>query len=267
MRTSKFKFEIIFVLLLGIFALFAPVVIKTKSLSYLIAPHALLIVIGGTLCAGCMSFSCSKILRAFKALKSLLIVQNKQKLLNLSDEIIEIAKIARANGHLALAETVDKIENPFLKKAVKNLSLEPDVKTFEDELRFMVYYQNKNDFENVDIFEELGGFAPTFGMLGAVIGLIQISALSSDPKSLLSGIATAFIATIYGVGAANLFFIPVAKKLKSALETKLLEQEIVISSILDIAQYQSSIIVSEKLDRILLENDIVRKGKILEFAA
>lgn len=267
MRTSKIRFEIIFVLIAGLFALFAPVIIKTKSLSCLIAPHALLIVIGGTLCAGCLSFSCSKIARAFVSLKSLFIVQDKRKLVNLADELVEIARLVRSRGPLALNEVLDNIANPFLKKAAINLAQAPDTKSFEDNLQFLSFYENRSSFENIEIFEELGGYAPTFGMLGAVIGLIQISAMNSDPNSLLSGIATAFIATVYGVGAANLFFLPIAKKLKNALDEKLLEQEIIMSSILDIAQQQSSIIIGEKLDRMLLENNITRGGKVLEFAA
>lgn len=267
MRTSKYKFETLFIILLGLFALFAPVILKTKSLSYLIAPHALLIVVGGTLCAGCISFSMREITGAFLSLKSLFVIKDSQRLINIADELIELAKISRAKGILALGEIADFIQDSFLRKAVKNMLEEPDTRALEDALRLVSFYENKKEFKNVEIFEELGGYAPTFGMLGAVVGLIQISATNADPKALLAGIATAFIATIYGVGSANLIFLPLAKKLKNNLDEKLLEQEIVISSILDIASMQSSIIISEKLERILLENNIIRGGKVIPFAA
>ncbi len=266
MKTSKSGFEMILILMAGLLALFVPVVLKTKTLSYIIAPHAFLIVIGGTFCALCISFSLKELMSAFCSLKSLFIVQQKDMTL-LADDILELAKIARAKGLLAINEVIDYIQNPFLQKAVRNLVEETDVKTLEENLRLMCFYENKDDFKNVEIFEEMGGYAPTFGMIGAVIGLIQISAVSSDPKALLGGIATAFIATVYGVGSANLIFLPIAKKLKNILDEKLLEQEIIISSILDIANMQSSIVISEKLNKILYNNKTISEGKVIPFAA
>lgn len=265
MNTSKKGLELIFILFAGMVALFAPVILKTKSLSYIIAPHAFLIVIGGTICAICISFSIKELMSAFCSLKSLFVFQNKDMAL-LADDILELAKIARAKGLLALNEVIDYIQNPFLKKAASSLVEDNDVKSLEENLRLMCFYENKDDFKNVEIFEEMGGYAPTFGMIGAVMGLIQISAVSSDPKALLSGIATAFIATVYGVGSANLIFLPIAKKLKNTLNEKLLEQEIIISSILDIANMQSSVVISEKLDKIINANTI-SKGKVIPFAA
>ena len=86
-------------------------------------------------------------------------------------------------------------------------------------------------------------------------------------KSLLGGIATAFIATVYGVASANMFFLPVAKKLKNNLEIKLSEQEIIISSVIDIANRQSSIIINEKLNRFLHANNFKGTNKVIPFAA
>ncbi len=265
MRTSKYGCELLFVLIAGVIALFAPVIVKTKSLSYIIAPHAFLIVIGGTICAICISFSIKELINAFYSLKSIFIFQNKDMTI-LADDILELAKIARAKGILALNEVVNYISNPFLQRAARNLTEENNVKNLEENLRLMSFYDNRNDFKNIEIFEEMGGYAPTFGMIGAVMGLIQISAVSSDPKALLGGIATAFIATVYGVGSANLIFLPIAKKLKNILDEKLLEQEIIISSILDIANEQSSIVISEKLNKILSVNTI-SEGKVIPFAA
>lgn len=265
MRTSKYGCELLFVLIAGVIALFAPVIVKTKSLSYIIAPYAFLIVIGGTICAICISFSIKELINAFYSLKSIFIFQNKDMTI-LADDILELAKIARAKGILALNEVVDYISNPFLQRAARNLTEENNVKNLEENLRLMSFYDNRNDFKNIEIFEEMGGYAPTFGMIGAVMGLIQISAVSSDPKALLGGIATAFIATVYGVGSANLIFLPIAKKLKNILDEKLLEQEIIISSILDIANEQSSIVISEKLNKILSVNTI-SEGKVIPFAA
>lgn len=267
MRTSKIKPEILIILAIGIIAIFAPVIIKTKSISTLIVPHALFIVIGGTLCAGCIGFSAKEIINAFASLKTLFVEKSKQELYNTADEIVEMAKISRSKGKLALQEYIDFIKNPFLANSLKYILEEDNVKTVEENLRLMSYYENKNDFKNIEIFEELGGYAPTFGILGAIIGLIQISTVNTDPQTLLSGIATAFIATVYGVGSANLIFLPIAKKLKNILNDKLFEHETIISGVIDIANMQSSIVVSEKLDKMLMENGIAKKENVIPFVA
>lgn len=267
MKTYKYKFDTAIILFVGLFALFAPIIMKTKSISTLIAPHALLIVIGGTLCAGCLSFSLEEIVRAFLSLKKLFIQESDNRIIALSSEIIELAKISRSKGILELARYLECIENPYLKKAVENLLEQNDTEVLRENLNMMSFYENKEDFKYIEIFEELGGYAPTFGIVGAIIGLIQISSINSDPKALLGGIATAFIATIYGVGSANLIFLPLAKKLKNILNEKLLEQEIITSAILDISNMQSSIIISEKLNRLIMQSQSEKKGKVLPFAA
>ena len=265
MKTSRAGFEMILILFAGIFALFAPVVLKTKSLGFIIAPHALLIVIGGTLCAVCMSFSLREIINAFCSLKSLFVYEGSG-IRNCAQDIVEISKIARSKGFLEAAQAAQFSRSPFLQSAVEKLADNTDTKSLEENLKLSYFCENKDDFKNIEIFEEMGGYAPTFGIIGAVIGLIQISASSSDPKTLLGGIATAFIATVYGVGSANLIFIPIAKKLKNVLEDKLLEQEIIISSILDIANNQSSIAISEKLNKFLYDKQN-SENKVIPFAA
>lgn len=273
MKASKIKPEILFMffaLLFVIVLVFAPIILKTKSLNAVLAPHALFVVAGGTFLAGCISFSFGEIVTAFCSLRGLLCSRDENVLIYTCDDIIEMARIARARGVLALEEKVEYIENPFLKQAISALIRNEDAKTLEEDLRLLCFYTNRADFKNVEIFEELGGYAPTFGMLGAVLGLIQISALNAEPKALLSGIASAFAATVYGLGSANLIFLPCAKKLKNNLNDKLLEQEIIISSILDILNMQSSVVISEKLNRMLLENNIeggFKRGKVIPFAA
>ena len=266
MKTSKYGYQMILILTAGVLALFAPIVLKTKSLSFIIAPHALLIVLFGTLCAICISYSPKELFGALISLKSLF-VSRESNLSRCAQEIIEIAKITRAKGFLVLEEISQQIENPFLKNALEYLHEDCDTRTLEENLKIMCFYENKEDFKNIEIFEEMGGYAPTFGIIGAVMGLIQISASSSDSKSLLGGIATAFIATVYGVASANMFFLPVAKKLKNSLEIKLSEQEIIISSVIDIANRQSSIIINEKLNRFLHANNFKGTNKVIPFAA
>jgi len=267
MKTSKFDYQTLFILIFGLFAVFAPVVIKTHSISYLISPVALLIVLGGTFCAGCVSFSLAKIIKACASLKNLLIERDRTDFLNTTEEIINLSKIARARGVESLFKISNQISNPYLKSGVESILENADTKTIEENLRFLSFCNNKQDFENIEIFEELGGYAPTFGMLGALVGLIQVSVTSSDPKILLTGIAGAFIATLYGVASANLVFLPIAKKMKNKLDEKLLEEEIIINSVIDIAQEQSSIIISEKIDKMLLKNGYSKKGKIHYFVA
>lgn len=267
MKTFKFDIQTLLILLLGIAAVFMPIAIKTNSLSYLISPVALSIVVVGTFCAGAVSFSLKSVISAFLSLKNLFLKKDKKEFIALTDEIIELSKIARARGVGALYNLADEIQNEKLKSAIETMLETADEKTLEDALRFDVFLQNREDFKNIEIFEELGGYSPTFGMLGALAGLIQVSVISPEPKLLLTGIAGAFVATLYGVIGANLIFLPLAKKLELELNEKLLEQEVIITSILDISKETSSIIISEKIDKMLVGNNISKGGKLYRFAA
>ena len=268
MKPSKlFKINTPVFIIFGLCAIFLPIIIKTKSIGSLISPIALFIVIGGVFCATCVAFSLKRIIRAFCSLKNLFSKREEAELNTMAQELVEMAKVARSRGVEELADYIPNVKNSFIKLALPYLLSQPDITRLEDELRFLNYLCNKEDYENSEIFEEMGGYAPTFGMLGAIAGLIQITSMNTDPNALLSGIATAFVATLYGVASANLIFLPLAKKIRNNIDKSIITGEIALTLLLDIAQGQSSVVISEKLDRFFEMNNISRKGKVLKFAA
>jgi chemotaxis protein MotA len=140
------------------------------------------------------------------------------KKINLSREIIKIvdwSSLARKEGLLGLEAIAESERDAFAQKGLQLLvdGNEPDVirECLEVELDTREYL----DFHAAKVFESMGGYAPTLGIIGAVMGLIHVMQNLSDPSMLGAGIATAFVATIYGVGLANLIFLPIAAKLKA----------------------------------------------------
>ena len=115
------------------------------------------------------------------------------------------------------------------------------------ELKAEISYDEEEELINSRVFEALGGYAPTFGIVGAVFGLIQIMGYIEQPDILAQGIAVAFVSTLYGVGFANLLFLPVAGKLKMNLREKVLLKEVVLQGIVSIQMEESPMVIEEKL--------------------
>ena len=107
--------------------------------------------------------------------------------------------------------------------------------------------------EAARVYEAMGGYSPTIGILGAVLGLIQAMSFITDPQLLGAGVATAFIATIYGVGLANLLFLPMAHKLKQRVEEKMLYHEMLAEGIIAISDGQSPMNIELKLEAYRVE--------------
>ncbi|WP_341205672.1 flagellar motor protein [uncultured Psychrosphaera sp.] len=158
------------------------------------------------------------------------------------------ADIARQKGFLALEHQVHTETDPFVKKALMMLidGVDKDVLRESLELEAQLESEHKNRAANV--YESLGGYSPTIGIIGAVLGLIQAMANINDPLVLGQGIATAFVATIYGVASANLLFIPFGEKLKTQIDEELLYREMIILGLLSTANGENPQNISRKLD-------------------
>jgi len=116
-----------------------------------------------------------------------------------------------------------------------------------DVLSAEISYEEEEELISSRVFEALGGYAPTFGVVGAVMGLIQVMTNLKDLDLLGSGIATAFVATLYGVGFANLILLPIAGNLKQKTREKILLKEVILQGILSIQMQESPVIIEEKL--------------------
>ena len=207
---------------------------------------AALIVFGGTLGAVMLSFSRNDILRAVKALKTIFMWDGEPPSKTI-DTILKYALRARKDGILSLDSDLETIDDPYLEKAVRQLVDSTTPQTLREVLE--IESRGREDYDEIPakVYEAAGGYAPTIGILGAVIGLIQVMQHLSDPTKLGAGIAVAFVATVYGVGSANLFFLPAATKLKMKARHESRRRELMLEGVLAIQEGLFPRMIEEKL--------------------
>jgi chemotaxis protein MotA len=146
-----------------------------------------------------------------------------------------------------LERYIDSVKDPFIEKGLKLVVDGIDPERIKDVLDVDISFYEMEQRQAIKIWDAAGGYAPTIGILGAVLGLIHVMENLTDPSKLGSGIAVAFVATIYGVGLANLFFLPIANKLKEIVGKEVVRREMLADIFYSIAQGDSPRIVEERL--------------------
>ncbi|HZS11035.1 MAG TPA: flagellar motor protein, partial [Nitrospirales bacterium] len=172
---------------------------------------AFMIVIGGTLGAVCVQNPMPVVLKS-AAMISLAFFDPKHDSKGDIARIVELANLSRKQGLLALEGKLKEIKDPFFRKGVQLIVDGTEAKMIQEILELEVEHHEEEGVTAAKVWEAAGGYAPTVGILGAVLGLIHVMENLADPSKLGSGIATAFVATIYGVGSANILFLPIANK-------------------------------------------------------
>lgn len=208
---------------------------------------AFIIVIGGTLGAVCVQNPLPVVLRAFGAL-SLAISNPKHDTKTTITSILELANISRKQGLLALESKLKDIHDPFFRKGVQLIVDGTDPKVVHEIMEIEVEHHEEQGVIAAKVWEAAGGYAPTIGILGAVLGLIHVMENLADPSKLGGGIAVAFVATIYGVGAANLFFLPIANKIKLKLKEEAAARNVMIMGLVGLAHGENPRLLQEKLE-------------------
>ncbi|WP_339311812.1 flagellar motor protein [Paenibacillus sp. FSL M7-0896] len=233
-------------LLAGIAAMIGGFLWEGGSLSGLLQPNAALIVFGGTLAAVLISFPASK-LRSIPAALRLAFGRQQDTSREQAEELIAMAALTRRGGVLALEKRAEEHPDPFTREGLflivdgndpdqvrQILELGMDAK----ELKYEGYAK---------IFEAAGGYAPTMGIIGTVMGLIRVLSNLTDPSNLGASIAVAFTATLYGVASANLLFLPIASKIKSRSQSELGTMEMLLVGILSLQNGDHPHLVRQKL--------------------
>jgi len=242
----KLNFTSIFSLFLGIALIFVSQKLDGGSLSMLIQPAAFFIVIGGSFCAALLNFNFATLTNAFKSMSSVF-EKSDDKSTKIISEIMQIAYFARRNGMFALQEILPQLSEPFLARGLQ-LAIDVDNPSLVyDILSAEISYEEEEELISSRVFEALGGYTPTFGVLGAVMGLIKVMQDLENLEVVGVGIATAFVATLYGVGFANLIFLPIAGNLKQKTREKILLKEVVLQGIISIQMQENPAIIEEKL--------------------
>lgn len=198
---------------LGLLAIVGGQWLEGGALGQITQPVALWIVLGGTLGAVFLSFPKDELWRAFGCLPRVYFHEALPSAAKI-EELVELATLARREGLLILEAKRSETTDPMLAKAMGHIvdGIEPEV--LREVLEVEIDSIRRRDEAAARVFEVAGGYAPTIGILGAVLGLIQVMARLNDPSKIGEGIAVAFVATIYGVAIANLMLLPWANKLK-----------------------------------------------------
>jgi len=205
------------------------------KVAQMLQPTAALIVFGGTLGAVMVQFPFAILVQAARQLKEVFFhaVDPASRLI---EDLTRYAVTARRSGLMSLDSELELIEDPFLRKA---MTLAVDG-THSSELRHRMELEMDREADSEDdiprVFEAAGGFAPTIGILGAVIGLIQVMQRLENINEVGKGIAVAFVATIYGVGSANLLFLPCAGRVKMLMRRKQVLRELMLDGVISIVE-------------------------------
>jgi chemotaxis protein MotA len=213
---------------------------------------AAVIVIGGTVGAVLVNYPMSIFVKALVNSKMIFFNVHVDSRAMIA-EIVQLATLSRKQGLLALEGKWKTLTNPFLKKGLQLVIDGTEAKTIREILEIELEQFEEENLLSGRVYESLGGFAPTIGILGAVIGLIHVMENLADPSKLGSGIATAFVATIYGVGAANLFFLPMGGKIKLKTKDLVLARQLIIEGLVSLAQAENPKMIEEKLSGYLPE--------------
>jgi chemotaxis protein MotA len=221
---------------------------------------AALIVFGGTLGAVFVTTPWETLRRAAARLKWVFFdrVESTEAVI---DEVIGYATKARKQGLVALEDDAEAVADPFLRKALQLAVDGADIQDLRKMMELEISVTEQYGEMEAKVFEAAGGYAPTIGIIGAVLGLIQVMKHIEDTKEVGSGIAVAFIATVYGVASANLFFLPAANKLRARLHRRTMLSELMLEGVVSIVEGLNPKLIRSKLQAYSRAN--VQKTKAL----
>ena len=232
-------------LIMGLGAIIGGAALEGLHLNSLVQPTAALIVLGGTFGAAFISFPLSTAIQAMKDVEKLLAGSEKND--ELIAEICGFAAKARKNGIISLEQDAQTHKDRFMKKAI-SLSVDGvEPKDIRELMELELGAAEEHAKMSAEFFEAAGGYAPTIGIIGAVLGLIHVMSNLSDTSKLGAGIAVAFVATIYGLITANILCLPAATKIKHRIKEEMVRKEIIIAGIVAIQNGENPRFIEDRL--------------------
>lgn len=253
-------------LLLGFGAVLGSIVLEGGHLGAFLNLSAFIIVVGGTLGASTVSFSLDTMLKVPRFLKDAF----SQVQIDSVERVRQITGLslkARRDGLLSLEDDATAAGEPMMNKGLQLIvdGTEPELTKTVLETELVVWEQQERLGEQV--FINLGGYAPTMGIIGTVMGLVHALGNVDDPKQMALAIGSAFMATLYGVAFANLVLLPIGGKLKSRMEERRTLHELTIDGLLAIQAGDNPRIVQEKLSTYLSRSDRTQLQRVAEGGA
>jgi len=235
--------------LIGILVAFGLVIISIMmggDGTWFINYPSIMIVMGGTMGATLLSYPLSEVLSVFKVVKNVFL-NRSQAASQLIPLISGFAKKARQEGILSFESQLKDIEDPFLVKGIQMAIDGMESSSIEDVMTTEIIYLEERHRLGSEIFTTMGTFSPAVGMLGTIIGLVQMLMQMEDPSQIGAPMAVALLTTFYGTLLANLFFLPVAGKLKTRSKQEILLKQMVLEGVISIQSGDNHRIVEQKL--------------------
>ncbi len=236
----------LFGLLIALSGILGGQLLEGGSVSVLLQAAAFFIVFGGTLGAVMLQHPWKIFLAGLK-MGGWAFVTPKIDLQNLAYQLTAWGSLARKEGLLMLEGQIKTINDPFVAKGLQLLVDGNSAEKIREVLEVDVHIYEESRWQGARVWESAAGYSPTIGILGAVLGLIHVMQSLGDPAKLGAGIAVAFIATIYGVGFANLVFLPIAGKLKMIIMQQMVMREMMIDGLVMIANAENPRFIENKL--------------------
>jgi chemotaxis protein MotA len=231
-------------------AIFLSMTIEGTPLSHILLPAPLVLIFFGTIGAGMAGGLLRDATGAVNQLKRALLAK-PGKPDELVEAMVKLAEKARREGLLALEDAMKDVENPFLRRGLQLAIDGTDSEELREILEGEVDAKRKADRAGAKIFADMGGYAPTIGIIGTVIGLVHVLSNLSQPATLGSMIAAAFVATLWGILTANVIWLPIGNRLKRLSDVECGQMELVIAGIINIQAGANPRLVAQKLRSLL----------------
>ena len=239
---------------LAIAGIVAGLLIEGGTLSQILQPTAALIVFGGTMGAVLLQFPLTTVTGAFRSMARVFVTPARQNDMLIA-QLVSFANEARRNGVASLDADLKTIQEPFLKQPLMLAVDGTEPAELRKIMRVSLDCTSEREERLPAVFESAGGFSPTIGILGAVLGLIQVMQHLDNIQEVGRGIAVAFVATIYGVGIANLFFLPFAGKMRIHLREEHQRREMMLEGVISILEGMNPRMLEVKLSGFLNESE------------
>lgn len=247
-------------IILALAGILGGMTIEGGKIAQILQPTAAMIVLGGTLGGVMISYPLPVVISSFKRLNQV-IFERGIDMEGLIKEMLGYAQKARKEGIVSLDSELEKIQNPFLKKSLMLAIDGTEPEELKKIMELDMVNQSEQEEKAPQVFEAAGGYAPTMGIVGAVLGLIQVMQHLSDVTEVGRGIAVAFVATIYGLVCANLLFLPSAGKLKHRNRQEELTREMILEGVISILEGLNPRMIETKLRGFVAEKQEKQKAR------
>ena len=249
--------------MIAAFGLMTIAIMSGSGLGIFIEPQAFMIVAGGTLGALLVHYPFAEVFRAFSVARKAFFYKDLPPT-QLIAQLTEFAGKARKEGLLSLQSMAKEVKDPFLVKGLQMAADGNEPETLEQMLVREIEHIRERHESGADIFASLGTYAPAIGMVGTLIGLVQMLQTMDDPSTIGPAMAIALLTTFYGSVAANVVFLPMAGKLRTRSQYELLKKELIVEGMNSILAGENPRLMEQKLNAYLQPKDrksVFKKGR------